>query len=418
MSDTPSRTAPTAPSERIIAIDALRGFAVLGILVMNIQSFSMIGPAYLNPTAYGDLTGINRWVWILSHLFTELKFMSIFSMLFGAGVLLFTQRIEARGRRAAGLHYRRTLWLIVIGLAHAYLLWYGDILVKYGMCALLLYLFRRVRPKRLLIVGLAVLSVSSLLYFMFGLSMPYWPPESTRGLLDAWQPSAERTALIVSAYSGGWLEQMTQRVPGALMMETMVFMIQTGWRAMGLMMVGMALFKWGVLSAQRSKRFYARLAILGLGLGLPVVAYGIVRNFAVGWSMGYSFFLGSQFNYWGSIGVSLGYVAVFMLVSRSSRFTGITRRLAAVGRMALSNYLLQTIICTTIMYGHGFGLFGRVERWHQALIVIVIWIIQLAVSPVWLSHFRFGPAEWLWRTLTYWKPQPMRPAAGIPQGHL
>jgi uncharacterized protein len=408
MNDTIPKTAPTAPSERIIAIDALRGFAILGILVMNIQSFSMIGPAYLNPTAYADLTGINKWVWILSHLFTEQKFMSIFSILFGAGVLLFTRRIEVRGGRTAGLHYRRTLWLIVIGLAHAYLLWYGDILVKYGMCALVVYLFRNVRPKRLLIAGLAVFSVSSLLYLMFGLSMSYWPPESTQGLLSAWQPNAEETARIVSAYQGGWLEQMTQRVPGALMMETMVFMIQTGWRAGGLMLVGMALFKWGVLSAEQSTRFYGRLAVVGLGLGLPVVAYGIASNFSAGWSIEYSFFLGSQFNYWGSVGVSLGYIAVLMLVSRSSRFEGITRRFAAVGRMALSNYLLQTVICTTLMYGHGFGLFGRVERWQQALIVVAIWIIQLAVSPMWLRHFRFGPAEWLWRTLTYWKPQPMR----------
>ncbi len=202
------------------------------------------------------------------------------------------------------------------------------------------------------------------------------------------------------------------------MMETMVFMIQTGWRALGLMLVGMALLKWGVLSAERSTRFYTRLAVLGLGLGLPVVAYGIVRNFAAEWSIGYSFFLGSQFNYWGSIGVSLGYIALIMLVSQSSRFKGITRRLAAVGRMAFSNYLLQTVICTTLMYGHGFGLFGRVERWQQALIVIVIWIIQLAVSPVWLRHFRFGPAEWLWRTLTYWKPQPMRAPTPVPKEYL
>jgi uncharacterized protein len=408
MSDTTSRSAPTAPSERIVAIDALRGFAVLGILVMNIQSYSMVGAAYLNPTAYGDLNGVNRWVWVLSHLLTELKFMNIFSMLFGAGVLLLTRRIEAGGRSAASLHYRRTMWLIVIGLAHAYLLWYGDILVKYGVCALLVYLFRKVRTKRLLIVGLLIVSVGSLLYLMFGLSMPFWPAESREELLRTWQPSAEEIARVVAAYRGGWLLQMAQRVPAAFEMETLVFVVQTGWRAIGLMLVGMALFKWGVLSAERSTGFYVRLAVIGLGVGFPVVAFGIVRNFAAGWSLDYSFFLGSQFNYWGSVGVSLGYVAVLMLLAKSLRSAGIICRLAAVGRMAFTNYLLQTVICTTVLYGHGFGLFGRVQRWQQAVIVVVVWVAQLGLSPVWLRRFRFGPAEWLWRTLTYLRAQPMR----------
>jgi uncharacterized protein len=145
---------PIRPSQRIVALDALRGFAILGILIMNIQSFAMIEAAYFNPTAYGDLTGLNKWVWILSHMLADQKFMTIFSMLFGAGIILFTTRAEAKGRSALKLHYRRTFWLLVIGLLHAYLLWTGDILVPYALCALVVVLFRKWSPTMLAIVGL------------------------------------------------------------------------------------------------------------------------------------------------------------------------------------------------------------------------------------------------------------------------
>ena len=195
---------PTAPSERIVAMDALRGFAVLGILIMNIQSYSMIEAAYINPAAYGDLTGINRWVSILSHLFADGKFMTIFSMLFGAGVVLMTSKTEAKGRSSVGLHYRRTFWLIVIGMIHAYLLWYGDILTAYGVCALLVFLFRKVSARWLLVLGLVSVSVSSLIYLSFGFSLPYWPAESYQEVLQAWKPTAETISREISSYQGSW----------------------------------------------------------------------------------------------------------------------------------------------------------------------------------------------------------------------
>lgn len=138
--------APVTAGERIVSLDVLRGFAILGILIMNIQSFSMISAAYLNPTAYGDLTGLNRVVWTLSHLFADLKFISIFSMLFGAGIVLFARRLEAKGLRAGPVHYRRAIWLLLIGLAHGFLLWYGDILAIYGLVGLIVYLMWRRSP--------------------------------------------------------------------------------------------------------------------------------------------------------------------------------------------------------------------------------------------------------------------------------
>jgi uncharacterized protein len=399
---------PVTPSERILSLDVLRGFAVLGILIMNIQSFSMPGAAYINPTAYGGLAGLDRWVAILSHVFADLKFMTIFSILYGAGIVMVTQRAEARGASPARVHYLRNFWLIFIGMLHAYLLWYGDILVKYGICALLAYVFRKARPKRLLVAGLIIFSVGFLLLLLFGWSIRYWPEESLQRTLSFWQPDAGTVAEEVSAYQGGWLEQMANRIPTAIMSQTFIFFTRTVWRIFGLMLVGMALFKWGVLTARRSRRFYLTVATVGFGIGFPVVVLGAMRNYAAGWPMDYSLFQGQIPNYCASLLVSLGYISTVMLISQAGNLRSIVRPLAAVGRMAFTNYLAQTLVCTAIFYGHGLGLFGRVERTEQILIVFGVWAVQLIRSTIWLHYLRFGPFEWLWRTLTYLRVQPIR----------
>lgn len=397
---------PTAPAERIVIMDALRGFAVLGILIMNIQSFSMIDAAYLNPAAHGDLTGVNKWVWIFSHLFADQKFMSLFSMLFGAGVILMTAKRDAAGLSAASLHYRRTFWLLVLGLAHAHLIWHGDILVTYALCALGVFLFRKRSPRFLLILGLIVFSVSSALYIYFGLAIPYWPDEMVREFGKYWSPDSEAVSRTTTALLGGFAEQMEYRVPAALSMETLVFLVFLGWRAGGMMLIGMALFKWGVITGRRSPRFYSRLAAAGFLIGLPVIVTGMVRNYSEGWTFEYSMYLGSQFNYWGSLFVALGFVGLCMRVFSIPKMRPVTSALAATGRMAFTNYLLQSIICTTIFYGHGLGLFGRVDRLGQILIVISVCVFEIILSNLWLRRFRFGPAEWLWRSLTYFRFQP------------
>ncbi len=408
MNKTSDKAAPVTAKERIISLDILRGFAVMGILIMNIQSYSMIGAAYLNPTAYGDLSGFNRWIWALSHLFADMKFMGLFSILFGAGIVLFTQRAGEKGHSPASLHYRRTFWLLVIGLMHAYLIWYGDILVTYALCALTVYFLRKLPPKRLLIIGLTLVAIGSILYIFFGLSIPYWPEQAIQGNLDYWQPSKVAITAELAAYRGSWLAQMVYRIPGSLIFQTFIFLIHTSWRAGGLMLIGMALYKWGVLSAQRNKKFYRNMFLTGFGLGLPLIIFGILRNFHANWDFKYSMYLGSQFNYWGSMLVAFGYIGLVMLFCKRAVLSKIAIAFAAAGRMAFTNYLVQSLICTTLFYGHGFGLYGRVERTGQILIVFGIWILQLILSPLWLKYFRFGPIEWAWRSLTYWRLQKFR----------
>ena len=402
--------APVVQNARIDSIDVLRGFALLGILVMNIQLFAMPAAAYFNPIAYGDLDGANFTVWLGSRLLADQKFMTIFSMLFGAGIVLMAGRAEPSGN-ATRVHYRRMGWLLLIGFAHAHLLWAGDILFLYAVCGMLVYPLRRQSPRRLLVLGTVTVAVGSAVYLFGGLSLPYWPEEALRGLADEeWQPTQPVIDAELAAYRGGWLDQAPARSAQAIAFQTFVILLWGGWRAGGLMLIGMALFKLGVFSAQRSGRFYGALIAVAVLLAIPVESYGVVLDFRYGWTL-WSFFLGKLFNYWPSIGVSLGYIGLVMLVSRTAALRGATRPFAAVGQMALSNYLLQTVICTTIFYGHGFGFFGSVERLGQFGVVVAVSVVQLVWSALWLQRFRFGPVEWVWRSLTYGARQPLRRVA-------
>ena len=402
-----TKAGPVPRAERIGAIDVLRGVALLGILVMNIQMFSMPQAAYFNPTAYGDLTGANLYVWVASRLLADQKFMTVFSMLFGAGIVLMAGRAEARGG-ARRLHYRRMGWLFVIGLLHGHLLWSGDILFLYAVCGMLVYPLRGQPPRRLLVLGAMLLAVASTLSIGSGLSFPYWPEDERVALTtELWQPTPEMIDAELAAYRGSWLYQQPVRSSSALTFETFLLVTWGIWRAGGLMLIGMALFKREVFSALRSSRYYAALILVAVAVGLPVQAYGVALDFARGWSV-WSFFVGMQFNYWPSIAVSLGYVGAVMLACRREALRRFIRPFAAVGQTALTNYLLQTVICTAIFYGHGLGWFGSVDRVRQIVVVAGVWAVQLIASTLWLRLFRVGPAEWLWRSLTYGVRPPLR----------
>ncbi len=421
--DTPVRPvtgpslAPVGESARVGSLDTLRGFALLGILVMNIQGFAMPSAAYMNPTVWGDLTGANFLVWLGSHLLFDQKMMAIFSMLFGAGIILFTDRAEERGRSPVRLHLRRTTWLLLFGAAHAYLVWFGDILFLYAVCAFAVVWFRRWSPRRLAVLGLFVLAVAPVIGLIAGSTMDSWPPDARAAIVEeTWQPSPESLEAEVAAYRSGWMGQMEKRVPSAFEFQTFLLAIWGFWRAAGLMLLGMALYKVGFFSAQSTDRTYRRAIAAGVFVGLPLVAWGVLWNFRNEWGPN-SLFHGSQFNYLGSILVSLGWVGTVMLVCRRDALPWFTGALGAVGRTAFSNYILQSLLCTFVFYGHGLALFGQVERTGQVAMVLAVWAFQLAVSPLWLRHFRFGPLEWLWRCLTYGRLQPIRRGA-VPAAQL
>jgi uncharacterized protein len=398
----PGHAEPVSATERIATLDVLRGLAILGILVMNIQVFAMPMAAYSNPLAYGSLEGLNRLVWDLSYLFANLKFVSLFSMLFGAGIVLMLDRAEAKGELRPGwLHVRRMMWLLLFGLIHAYLLWAGDILVPYATVALLIFPLRKARPAVLIACSVVLVTLGSLINILGGWSMAFWPDDAIREFLQEWRPDAKTLDGELSAYRGNWLQQMPYRAEFSFFMQVPGFFFFTLWRCGGLMLLGMALVKTGFLRGTASARSYWTVLLGGGALGMALTAVGIQQNFAHQWDMGYSFFFGTQWVYWGSLFVALAYAAGIALLVRSRALPSIAGALGAVGRMAFSNYILQTVVCTAVFYGHGLGLFGYVDRVGQMGVVLAVWALNITVSLWWLSRHRYGPLEWLWRRLTY-----------------
>ena len=398
---------PVTTSERIASIDVLRGFAVLGILVVNIQGFGRVTSAYMNPTSGSAFEGSELWIWAAVYVLADTKFISIFSVLFGAGIALMSERAASRGLPGAALHYRRQFWLLVIGLLHAYLVFHGDVLVAYALCGFLLYPMRNLRARHLLWIGGLAVAFVVPLWLGAGLSMPYWPEADRLALAADWAPPQEVLDAEIEGFRGGPGDQLAVRAPLAFEVQTSAFPFFFLWRAGGLMLVGMGLYKLGVLTAARSAAFYRRMAIIGIGAGLPLAAAGAQYRLHHGFAFEKAMFQGALFNYVGSIGVFLGYLALLMLAVRHDWLTGLQKRLSATGRMALTNYVAQGLICGFIFYGHGLGLFERVQAPGRVGIVFGIWLLQLLWSPWWLQRFRFGPLEWLWRSATYMRPQPM-----------
>jgi uncharacterized protein len=212
----------------------------------------------------------------------------------------------------------------------------------------------------------------------------------------------------LAIYRGGYLGIVKHRAPQVFMIQTIGFLLGGFLFAASRMLLGMGLMKLGVFSAERSRRFYLWMIGLGYCIGLPLMVFDALEMIRHEFSFDYLIHGGFFYNGFGSLVVALGHVGLLMLIVQSGALTWLTRRLAAVGRMALSNYLTHSIVCTTLFYGYGFGLFGQINRTGLAAIVVAIWVFQLCMSPIWLRYFRFGPAEWLWRSLTYWKVQPMR----------
>jgi uncharacterized protein len=385
---------------RISALDALRGVAVLGILLVNIQSFAFVRAARTNPTVQGDLHGANWCVWLVTYVMFDGKFISMFAILFGASIVLLVDRGARGDLSATRIHMRRMVILLGIGVLHAHLLWYGDWLATLAVCGTIAFLYRDVPPRRLLAAGIVVYAVASIIAVV----MTAWPTADARDMTAAWAPSADVIASEVARYRSGWLEQMGHRIPAAFRYETSHLATRSLWQMTGLMLVGMALLRSGVLTAARPAALYATMAVFGFGVGTPLVLYGVMRNMDA-WDVGTYLGVTSHCNYWGGLIMSLGWIGAVMLIVR----LGVkTDALAAVGRLALTNYLLQSVICTTIFYGHGLGLFGRIERVGQVAIVVGVWTLQLALSVWWLKYFEVGPAEWAWRCLTYGRRVPMR----------
>ena len=421
---------PVTAAERLVSMDTLRGVAVMGILVMNVYAFAMPLAAYYNPLIMGGTDALNMGTWFFTHLLFDQKFMTIFSMLYGAGVVMMMNRAEARDVPFTSVFYRRSAWLIVFGLLHGYFIWFGDILFHYALMGMIVFLFRKASPRMLITIACIMLPVTLLINFGSSFYMEELqadvaaieqmqsdgatPDEEQQQKLEAWlevravfAPTAEDIAAEVTAYKGTYVEALAQRAPFVAFMQLNLTLVFVVWRVGGLMLLGMALMKLGVLSGQRSMRFYRKMTVIGYGVGLPLAILSAVILDAHRFDPLYMARYGGIPNYFGSILVAFGHIGAVFLVVKSGAFQAAVHRLAAVGRMALSNYLAHSLVMTSLFYGYGLGLYAEVPRiWQQGFVAALIGL-QLALSPWWLKHFRFGPAEWLWRSLTYGKRQPM-----------
>lgn len=439
----PTEAAPIETSARLDAVDVLRGVALLGILAMNIVGFAWPFHVYGTPTAAPGYTWADLYLWMVNHIVFDGKMMTIFSMLFGAGLVLMSRRAEARGASLLKLYYRRIGILLLIGLIHAYLIWEGDILVNYALCGLFLYPFRRRSARTLIVLGVVLLAMAVPVWLVGRRAISYLeettrhvdaqvaagekPGRREKRVHDFWEGARkemdwtpEDFEKTVRVHRGDYLGVVAGRAPELLLEQSVGFVLAFWWMVGGRMLLGMGLMKLGVFSAARSPGFYRRLALVGYGIGLPLV----LADVAIDWH--YSFFEGRPLPYflggWWLVAdlsapfMALGHVAIVMTLYQSGAVPWLIRRLAAVGRTALSNYLLTSIVCTTLFYGYGFGLYARLHRPALYGVVLLIWAVQLGVSLPWLTYFRFGPAEWAWRSLTYGRAQPFRLPASTARG--
>lgn len=390
---------PETPS-RWQVLDLLRGVAVLGILIVNIWAFALPYVAYDNPAAYGDLRGGNFFAWAFAAVFAHEKFITLFSVLFGAGMALFRDKLMRQQQSAVAAHYRRMFGLLLFGLAHAYLLWFGDILAIYAVCGMLLYPLLRLRNAFLLMMALALLALEYTVLLSLTHQLQQLPADALASMQAGWQPEASVLQDEINAYRGSWRQQMTQRVPDAWDAELATLLFY-GPRLAAQMLIGVLLFRSGWLLGQRSLQHYLRFGLVSAGLGLLLVLIGVQRLVASDFAYSASLLMG---NYWNSIGsllLAAGYAALLIAWSKRAQVDPLRRALQATGQLAFSNYLLTTVLCTSVFYGHGLGWFGEVERLGLLAVTVVVWLILLAFSVLWLRHFRFGPMEWCWRWFSY-----------------
>ena len=366
----------TTRAERITNLDTVRGIATLGILVMNAVAFALVDPAYFNLDADGSETWLDWTLGVLGEIFVDQKTMALFSLLFGVGIVVFADRAEAKGKRPVRLSLWRNLLLFGIGILHT-LLWEGDVLVVYALCAPVLLILRKRSPRILAIAGTTLVLSSAVLALVTQASI---------------EPSVEELGSM-------WFEGGGDGADATALFLLYDFFA----RALGMMLIGVALFRWKVVQGQLPARQYRKMVAAGLAVGLPLSTLGVMLQFSDGWAGNYAL-SGLAPNTLATIPLTLAYLGAISLWNQRQT-TSAHERLRAVGRMALTNYLAQTVLGALVFWVVLDGVaVTRSEIW---LFILCVWTAQLLWSRAWLRRFQFGPVEWIWRCLTYRKLQPI-----------
>lgn len=410
----------TAATERFATLDATRGVAVMGILLINIISFSMPEQAYVTPRAWGGLDLPDIVVWTINQLFFEGRMRGLFALLFGASAMLVMARAEAKAEGAAGVHLRRMAVLAMFGLAHCYLVWEGDVLFHYAVLGCLLLLVRGWSVKALVRAAIVLFVLHTLywgfqfagaLYFQSIATAPDASGEMVRQYQAMMQgfpgPDSPAIARDLAAYRGDYATVLDYRLEHRATIPIQLLFILGG-ETLGYMLLGMALMKSGLFTGGWDPARVRRFMRICYAVSLPAMAAITVWQIASGFN---AIVLMGVFLSWSipfRVVMTLAHAALIVLLVTRFGESAVVARIAAAGRMAFTNYLMTSILMTTVFYGYGLGLFGHVGRAEVYLFVFAMWALMLAWSKPWLDRFVYGPFEWAWRSLARLRLQPMR----------
>lgn len=392
--------------DRIANLDVLRGFALLGLPLMNIIAFAMPFGAYFNPNAYAGDSLLNHIVFGTLYIFADQKFMSLFCLLFGASIALLADKLSKETGKSAGAFYGRMALLFVIGFCHLWFIWEGDILMFYALMGMVAFLFHRFSPSVLYALAAIALAGSVFMNWQDGIDINAMSDASAQEARMFYNPSTEQIEEYRKAITGSYSDVMGATSRGVEedsedTIEFFVFLMRilTGalLKIIGLMWLGMALYKSRFLQGQCSKPTYQKVAVFGLTGGFIITATSLYSNYAAAWSFNHFFTYSLAVTTVGSVLITLGYASLINLHLMQPAHSRLRLWLAPVGRMALTNYLSQSIICALLFYGYGIGLWGELNRMQLVLVAMGIGVIQIALSTVWLRYFAQGPVEWLWR---------------------
>lgn len=421
---------PLKLSDRIQSLDIMRGIVLLGILLMNINGMGL-AMAYENPTVSGGATGWDLYTWITTNMFFEGTMRALFSLLFGVGMFILLDRLEKKGAgmEAANIYFRRLTWLLVFGLIHGYLLlWTGEILYNYALMGFLVFSFRKVSPKKLL--GIAALLIAIGTIWEYSRHTTAVKLVENVALAQQYEIEGKELSKELKDASEEWAKIKAEQSPEAVeeyntnmqkgYLHVLAFLAPTNtyynmndpyrydvWDVLSMMLIGIALFKLNILSAEKSVRFYVLMLLAGYSIGLLINYYE--TNLVIESGFSYLGFSQSFLTYYlGKTAVAIGHIGLIMLFCKIPFLHCLKKSLAAVGKMALTNYVMHSVFAIFIFTGVGFGLFGQLRRHELLYIVFLIWIFQMIASPIWLNYFKFGPLEWIWRNLSYQKKHPFK----------
>ncbi len=395
-------------SERINTLDAIRGAAVLGILLMNIVDLAMPGWAYYDPYYYGGSEGVNFATWAINYALFDGKMRGLFTMMFGASTVLIAERALKSGENPARIHYARMFWLLVFGMIHVWFIWYGDILVLYAVAGMIAFVAWRWSVRTLIATGIVLLALKLILATWTYTGLRNLEQAASRSDAPAevrqqWRSVQEEMTFFppqtqLDGYRGSYIDAFKTRAPVTIYILTQAHPLAMS-DTLALIAFGMALFRLGFFSGAWSTRTYRRIALWGflicVPLHIPLILWNDADRFSpITLHITEALHL-SLLRPW----LVLSHASLIVLFMQSGLAHGFADRLIAVGRMAFSNYIAMSILCVLLFHGYGLGLYGELERWQCYLIVPLIWAALLLWSKPWLERHAYGPLEWLWRAL-------------------